>query len=101
MSLRASSWSPRELLGAHVLGRADDEPGLRHLLRIVALHRLRDAEVDDLHAVRAVARLRDHDVVGLEIAMDDAHVVRGVERVGRLSRDVGRARGGERAVRAR
>jgi hypothetical protein len=41
------------------------------------------AEVEDLHdAVR-----RDLDVGGLQIAMDDASLVRGIERIGDLARD--------------
>ena len=44
----------RELLGAHVLRRADDESRLRHLLRRAVL-RLRDPEVHDLHEIAAVA----------------------------------------------
>ena len=49
----------------------------------LAPRELRESEVEDLHdAVR-----RDHDVRGLQIAMDDAAFVRGFERGGDLSRD--------------
>jgi hypothetical protein len=55
-----------------------------------AVGRLREAEVQHLHrAVRAHL-----DVGRLEIAMDDALIVRGFERIGDLSRD--RADVGER-----
>ena len=56
------------------------------------VHRLRQTEVEHLH--RAVGA--DFDVRGLEIAMDDALLVRGFERVGDLARD--RQRVGERRV---
>ena len=58
--------------------------------RAVGSDRLGEAEVEHLH--RAVGA--DLDVGGLEIAMDDALLVRGVERVGDLARD--RQRLGER-----
>ena len=80
MSLRPSSGVARELLGAHVIRRPDDVSRLRHFLRLVA-RRLGDAEVDDFDEVVAVARLRDHDVVRLEIAVDNSHVVSDGERL--------------------
>ena len=43
---------------------------------------LRQAEVEELRS-----RLRQHDVAGLEVAMDDARAVRLVERVGDLRAD--------------
>ena len=49
----------------------------------VGVERLRQAEVE--HLDRAVGA--DLDVGGLEIAMDDALLVRGLERVGDLPRD--------------
>ena len=51
--------------------------------RARGLHRLRQAEVEHLH--RAVGA--DLDVRGLQIAMDDALLVRGFERLGDLLRD--------------
>ena len=63
-------------------------PGGRKLLRLLR-HHARDAEVHDLHVVGAGARFRQHDVVGLEIPMEDAEPVSGAERVGRLRDDVG------------
>ena len=84
------------LLRAHVGGRAEDHPGLRHRGRrdrrrlrdarrcdARRLHRLRQAEVQHLH--RAV---RSHlDVRRLQVAMDDALLVRRFERLGDLLRD--------------
>jgi len=49
-------------------------------------------EVEDLHR----ARRRDHDVLGLQISMDNAFDMRGVERIDDLPRDtkhVGKASG--------
>ncbi len=45
--------------------------------------RLREAEVEELHA-----RLRQHDVAGLQVAVDDAGVVRRVEGRRDLDRDL-------------
>src|SRR3712207_7335698 len=41
---------------------------------------LRDAEVHELHEVIAAAALQEEDVVGLEIAVDDAAVVGALDR---------------------
>jgi hypothetical protein len=85
------------LFRRHVGGRAEDHPRMRHLRRrsdrrgqeLIArgsdgrLQRLGEAEVE--HLDRAV---RPHlDVGGLQIAMDDAGVVCGFERIGDLPRD--------------
>ena len=63
---------------------------------------LRDAEVADLDDVLrppvVVGAAQDHDVLGLEIAMHDAHVVRDGQRGQRLHQDVGDARRRERPV---
>ena len=93
MSVRASASLPFELLGRHVLERAEDR-ALRRQRRLIVgsvgrlaprrrrrLARLRQAEVEQLRA-----RLRQHDVAGLQIAVDDAAAVRLVERVGDLDR---------------
>ena len=58
---------------------------------------LRDAEVEDLHEVLARARLHDHDVAGLHVAVDDPGVVRLGERPEDLLADLGDAPLGERA----
>ena len=52
----------------------------------VAGGRLGQAEVEDLHDAVGL----NHDVAGLEVAMDDALFVRRVQRVGDLTRDVER-----------
>ncbi len=57
-----------DLLGRHVLGRADDTPLGRDALGSDGPG---DAEVQDL----GVPFLVDHDVAGLEVAVDDARVV--------------------------
>ena len=54
--------------------------------------RLRQAEVENLD----LAGFRDRDVRRLEIPMDDARFVRGVEGIGELPRDVQRLRDRER-----
>ena len=85
------------MLGTHVLGRPDHQSRLRHLLRGI-VRDFGDAEVDDLHEIGPVAAARDHDVVGLEIAMDDPHVVRDGKCVGCLTNNVGDACGCERPL---
>ena len=49
---------------------------------------LGDAEVADLDEVALAAHVEQHDVLGLEIAVDDALVVRLVERAEDLPADV-------------
>ena len=102
------------LLGRHVGGSAEDHPGggalcgaasaiARRLTRraAVAGPGLGEAEVEHFH--RAV--VADLDVGGLQIAMDDPFVVRGLERLGDLPRDrqrlVERESGRARAAAAR
>ena len=87
------------LLGRHVGGAAGDALDARD----VGIGNQRDAEVDDAH----VAVLREHDVGGLDVAMDHAARVRVVQRLGALEHDfdgivdaqqvVGAAVGGQRA----
>ena len=94
------------LLGRHVLGRADDDALRGELLPassgLALLGELRDAEVAHLHDVRRVALVvgagEDHDVLGLEIAVHDAHLVRDGERRERLGHDVCHAPPGQRPV---
>ncbi len=79
------SLAPR-LLGAHIRHRADDQPGSglsgsrSSRLRCVRFRRSRETEVHDLDpSVR-----RHHDVVGFQIAVDDAGIVGGRESFGDL-----------------
>ena len=60
----------RCLLGRHVVGRADRNAGGRELRGLV--ERFRDAEVHELHHALAILGVGQHDVVRLQIAMDDA-----------------------------
>jgi hypothetical protein len=59
---------------------------------VVNAEGLGEAEVENLHRARG----RDLDVRGLEIAMDNAVLVRGVERVGDLTREGKGLRDGQR-----
>ena len=79
---------PSRLLRTHVGRRAEDGPFLRaahgHGRRLqLAGRRLREAEVQHLHdAVRS-----DFDIRRFEIPVNDPFLVRGVERIGDLTRD--------------
>ena len=87
------------LLGRQVLGRPEDHARLREGRdarrrgRETRLGDLGDAEVEDLDDVGLAVALDEHDVVGLEVAVDDARGVR--VRRGRAGS------GGRRRARAR
>ena len=86
-----------ELLGAHVRRGSEHHALLRELLLlrlILGLAALGDAEVEDLHEVGLPGRGREDDVVGLEIAMDDAAAVRFFERAAHLRRGCAVTRSG-------
>ncbi len=87
MSVRASTGVALRLLGGQV--RRGAEHGAR-LRRGLGAEHARDAEVHDLD--RAVAR--DHDVAGLDVAVDHALCVRRRDRRRDLLRDLGRLNGG-------
>ena len=72
----------QRLLGRQVLGRAEDDARLGQRLAApdCGCGHLGDAEVEDLDHVALAVALDQHDVVGLEIAVDDAGAVRVVER---------------------
>src|SRR5262249_353618 len=85
-------WLAARLLGTHVRRRAeqravgrwpDHRRRVRECVRTRAVAVLREAEVKDLHHVS----WRDDDVGRLEIAVDEAALVRGVEGVGNLTGD--------------
>ena len=91
-----------DLLGRHVLRRAEDDAGLGleaavHLLH-VAGDELRHAEVEDLGPLDAVLVDVDADVVGLHVAVDDALVVGGAQRAEELRGDVARTADGHRRL---
>ncbi len=68
------------LLGRHVLGRADHDAGTGEPRRV---ERPGDAEIHHLGVPLAV----DHDVLGLEVAVDDAQPVRLGQPLGDLLGD--------------
>ena len=77
MSVRGVDRLALDLLGRHVLGRADHQAGLRE---VGVLDRLGDAEVGDLHPAVAAQQ----DVGGLHVAVHEPGAVGGVERLGDL-----------------
>ncbi len=72
------------LLGRHERRRAERRAGTRLVAPRLAY--TRDAEVEELHHVL----LRNEDVRGLDVAVDDADLVERLQRVERLARDVER-----------
>ena len=76
------------LLGRHVERGAHGVGGEARVVPGAVGDELGDAEVEDFHAGRAVVAPGDEEVLGLEIAVDDAGGVRLVERHGHL-REVG------------
>ena len=96
-----------DLLGAHVAERAEDHPvigpvaggkrrGRRERLRARArcVHLFREAEVEDLEA----AFLRDPEVLGLQVAMDNTFLVGRREALGHLDRELRRLAGRQGAA---
>jgi hypothetical protein len=80
------------LLRRHVRGRAEREAGAREVAAVV--RHARDAEVEELRAQRITPR--EHDVAGLQVAVDDAARVRRAERLGDALREAERVRERER-----
>ncbi len=85
------------LLRRHVRGRAEDGADAREPTAALRAY-LRDAEVEHLHEVLRPSPLDQHDVVGLQIAVNDAGGVRGAEAAGHLACDEKGALDGERRV---
>ncbi len=90
------------LLGRHVRGRAEDATLLRraHVEQLFVVGEHDDGLVDELGEAkikdldRSIAG--DHDVLGLDVAMDDARVVRDGEPDRDVARDAHRLRDSER-----
>jgi hypothetical protein len=76
----------RGLLGAHVGRRADDEPCLGQLLLVAPSEVPRDPEVGH----ERVAVVGEEQVLGLDVAVDDAVAMRVLERLRRLAGDTER-----------
>ena len=94
---RINFGSLRALLRRHVLRRADDEIGRGQVRVLTALLlNLGDAEIQHLDPV-AAADINEHDVIALQITMDDVLRVRGFERAADLTHDLHDARQGQRA----
>ncbi len=91
MSVRWSTFAPFDLLGRHVERRAHHRAGLRVDVARVR-EQLGDAEVEHLHEIRIAAARDEENIVGLEIAMDDAASVRRAERFANAPSDVRGAR---------
>ena len=78
-----------ELLGRHVVGAADDDVSASIVpLSTSARTRLADAEIDELDHDVAFDVADDHDVVGLDVAVDDTGRVRRGQAGEQLASDV-------------
>ena len=78
--------SAQHLLRRHVLRRPHRHPRVGEA-RGLGRHVAGDAEVEHLHEVRLAVARDQEDVLGLEIAVNDAAPVRGPERATDLDRD--------------
>ena len=102
--------APHALLRRHVLGRADEGPRPRLLAEAEAVleptlppaDALGDAEVEQLDALAEALPARDdHDVLGLDVAVHDAALVRHRERAAELHEDAVARASGMQGVAAR
>ncbi|MEZ4296389.1 MAG: hypothetical protein R3B70_15565 [Polyangiaceae bacterium] len=64
--------APGDLLGGHVFRRTCDVASVAEAARGAGDHLSREAEIEDAHRVVAVVAGGQHDVVGLEIAVNEA-----------------------------
>ena len=92
---------PLGLLGRHVLGGPEDHPRLGQAgpVGVVGGDHLRDAEVEHLDEVGPPLALHEIDVLRLHVAVDDAVLVRGAQRLGDLHQDRARPRPGDDPLR--
>ena len=102
VEVRAPIDRPAErLLRRHVRGRSEHHAHVGELAaaeqHLGIADELDEAKVDDLRALPA-AHLDEHDVIGLEIAMDDAVAVRVRDSIEQLARDRERAPHADRAL---
>ena len=90
------------LFGRHVARRPDHDARARERVvwhNVAAFGRdLGDAEVENLDDVGRVGPLDEEDVAGLEVAVDDACFVRGLDRRGDLQHERDGARRVERRL---
>ena len=76
------------MLRGHVRWRADDGADLSEALGLArTLEDEGRAKVEDLHEVRAISQILNHDVRWFEVAMQDVLGVGRAERVTDLSQD--------------
>ena len=93
MSARASTASPSACSGDRYSGVPKMTPAWVLACRL-RLGDLGDAEVEDLHDVALAVAFDQHDVLRLEVTVDDAGGVRVLERAQHLAHDAERARRG-------
>ena len=86
-----------DLLGRHVRRRADDD-ARRQLRGLRLLGQARETEVEDLHVIAEADLLPEHDVRGLDVAVDDAELVRVRDAGQGLLHDLDGARDRDRAL---
>ena len=88
--MRSQLGIAERLLGAHVVRRADDEAGLGESRAGARVEAPCDAEIDEQ---RPAARAVEHNVVGLDVAVQQTGFVRVIERVENRDDDRERALG--------
>src|SRR5262245_17734747 len=88
------------LLGTDVARRTDSEVnvGVGNLAKNLAVDELRQPEVHDFDALARRVRFDDHQVGGLEIAVDDSLIVGGLKYLAEVAHDAPYTRGAHLAV---